>query len=214
KKIWTFNLDGSGKSLFASGIRNTEELCIRPGTDEVWGVDHDIDTLALKLESKHPKFGQPITDHNPPAELNHYVKGGFYGHPYILGKNMPNLNYLDHPDLIEMASKNVIPEWVMPAHCSGNGMTFYQGKMIPDAHGDAFVAFKGGWNAKQKVGYCVSRILFEFGHPYGEQKIVNFLKNGDEVLGRPTDCEQAPDGSILFTDDNKHKIYRIRYIDR
>tara|TARA_E500000331_G_C17193108_1_gene685819 strand:+ start:4 stop:1212 length:1209 start_codon:yes stop_codon:yes gene_type:complete len=214
KKIWTFNLDGSGKSLFASGIRNTEELCIRPGTDEVWGVDHDIDTLALKLESKHPKFGQPITDHNPPAELNHYVKGGFYGHPYILGKNMPNLNYLDHPDLIEMASKNVIPEWVMPAHCSGNGMTFYQGKMIPGAYGDAFVAFKGGWNAKQKVGYCVSRILFEFGHPYGEQKIVNFLKNGDEVLGRPTDCEQAPDGSILFTDDNKNKIYRIRYVDR
>ena len=214
KKIWTFNLDGSGKSLFATGIRNTEELCIRPGTDEVWGVDHDIDTLALKLESKHPQFGQPITDHNPPAELNHYVKGGFYGHPYILGKNMPNLNFLDHPDLIEMASKTIIPEWVMPAHCSGNGMLFYEGNGIPGAHGDAFVAYKGGWNASQKVGYCVSRILFEFGHPYGEQKIVNFLKDGTEVLGRPTDCEQAPDGSILFTDDNKHKIYRIRYVGR
>jgi hypothetical protein len=91
---------------------------------------------------------------------------------------MPNLNFLDHPDLIEMASKNVIPEWVMPAHCSGNGMMFYEGKKIPGAHGDAFVAFKGGWNASQKVGYCVSRILFEFGHPYGEQKIVSFLKDG------------------------------------
>ncbi|MDG1892282.1 MAG: hypothetical protein P8L18_13305 [Verrucomicrobiota bacterium] len=214
KKIWTFKLDGSGKTLFATGIRNTEKLVVRTGTDEIWGVDHDIDRLAVKLESANPKFGQPITDHNPPAELNHYVKGGFYGHPYILGKNMPNINFLDHPDLVEMASKNVIPEWVMPAHCSGMGMTFYEGDGIPGAHGDAFVAFKGGWNASQKVGYSLSRILFEFGHPYGEQIVVSFLKDGNEILGRPTDCIQASDGSLLFSDDTKHLIYRLRYDTR
>jgi len=211
KKIWTFQMDGSSKELFATGIRNTEKLVVRPGSDEIWGVDHDIDTLATKLESKKPEWGQPITDHNPPAELNHYVKGGFYGHPYILGKNMPNLNFLDHPDLLEMASKNVIPEWLFPAHCSGNGMCFLEGDQLPGGQGDAVVAFKGGWNASQKVGYCVSRILFEFGHPYGEQKLVNFLKDGSEILGRPTDCVEAPDGSILFSDDSKHRIYRLRY---
>jgi glucose/arabinose dehydrogenase len=210
KKIWTFALDGSGKELFATGIRNTEKLVVRPGSDEIWGVDHDIDTLATKWESKQPQWGQPITDHNPPAELNHYVKGGFYGHPYILGKNMPNLNFLEHPDLLEMASKNIIPEWLFPAHCSGNGMCFYQGDAIPGAQGDAFVAFKGGWNATKKVGYRVSRILFDEGHPYGELKIVDFLKDGSEILGRPTDCIEAPDGSLLFSDDTGHRIYRLR----
>jgi len=211
RKIWTFNLDGSGKKQFAAGIRNTEKLVVRPGTDEIWGVDHDIDQLATAMESKQ-KFGQPITDHNPPAELNHYVEGGFYGHPWIVGKNQPNLNFLDHPKLIEYASMTTIPEWLMPAHCSANSMIFYTGDKIPGAHGDAFVAMKGGWNATKKVGYRLARILFEDGHPYGEQMMVGFLK-GDEVLGRPVDCVQAPDGSIVFSDDTGHKVYRLKAAD-
>ncbi|MBM3840224.1 MAG: hypothetical protein FJ398_20110 [Verrucomicrobia bacterium] len=211
KKIWSFALDGSDKQLFASGLRNTEKFAIRPGTEEIWGVDHDIDTLGESIEGKEKKFGQPITDHNPPAELNHYKKGGFYGHPYILGKNIPNFNFLKRPDLAELASKTTIPEWTMAAHCSGNGMFFYHGNKIPNARGDAFVAMRGSWNATQKSGYCLARILFEDGHPYGEQKMVNFLKGGTEVLGRPADCLEAPDGSILISDDTGNKIYRLSY---
>ncbi len=214
KKIWSFALDGSDKKLFATGIRNTEKLVIRPGTNEIWGIDHDIDRLAFKWESKNPQFGQPITDHNPPTELNKYIEGGFYGHPYILGKNVPNLNFLDKSNLIELASKNIIPEWEFPSHCSGMGMMFYIGNKIPDANGDAFCALKGGWNATKKVGYSLDRVLFENGRPYGSQKIVNFLKNGNEILGRPIDCIQAPDDSILFSDEAKHKIYRLSYIGK
>lgn len=214
KKIWSFALDGSDKKLFASGVRNTEKLAVRPGTDEIWGLDHDIDMLAWKLEGDRTKNGQPITDHNPPAELNHYVEGGFYGHPWIVGKNQPNLNFLNHPKLIEYASMNKIPEWLLPAHCSANAMTFYTGDKIPGAHGDAFVALKGGWNATAKVGYSLSRILFEDGHPYGELKVVSFLKNGKEILGRPTDCTQAPDGTLIFSDDTGNKVYRLKYVGK
>ncbi len=210
KKIWTFALDGSDKKLFASGLRNTEKFAVRPGTDEVWGVDHDIDMFAWKLEGDR-KNGQPITDHNPPAELNHYVEGGFYGHPWIVGRNQPNLNFLDNPKLIEYASKTTVPEWLLPAHCSANSMIFYAGDKIPGARGDAFVAQKGGWNAAIKVGSCLSRVLFENGHPYGELKVVNFLKNGTEVLGKPTDCLEMPDGSIVFSDDFGNKVYRLKY---
>ena len=212
KKIWSFALDGSDKKLFASGLRNSEKLVVRPGTDEIWGVDHDIDMFATKLEAK-TKFGQPITDHNPPAELNHYVEGGFYGHPWIVGKNQPNIGLLDNPKLIEYASMTTIPEWLMPAHCSANSMMFYSGDKIPNAKGDVFVAMKGGWNATKKVGYCLSHILFENGHPYGELKMVSFL-DGDKIIGRPTDCAQAPDGSILFSDDTGNKIYRLKYVGK
>ena len=45
--------------LFATGIRNTEKLVVRPGSDEIWGVDHDIDTLATKMESKNQSGGSP-----------------------------------------------------------------------------------------------------------------------------------------------------------
>ena len=213
KKIWSFALDGSDKKLFATGLRNTEKLVVRPGTDEIWGVDHDIDMMAAKLEGDR-KFGQPFTDHNPPAELNHYVEGKFYGHPWIVGKNQPNLNLISEPKLVEYAAMTTIPEWVMPAHCSANSLTFYSGEKIPQAHGDVFVAQRGGWNATTKVGYCLSRILFENGHPYGELKMVNFLKNGTEVLGRPVDCTQAPDGSLLFSDDFGNKVYRLQYVGK
>ncbi len=213
KKIWSFALDGSDKKLFASGLRNTEKLAVRPGTDEIWGVDHDIDLMATKLEGDK-KFGQPITDHNPPAELNHYMEGKFYGHPWILGKNQPNLGLLSEPRLVEYASMTTIPEWLMPAHCSANSLTFYSGDKIPQAHGDIFVAQRGGWNATAKVGYCLSRILFENGHPYGELKMVSFLNNGTEILGRPVDCTQAPDGSLLFSDDFGNKVYRLKYVGK
>jgi len=210
KKIWSFALDGSDKKLFSSGVRNTEKFAIRPGTDEIWGCDHDIDTMASKLETEK-KYGQPFTDHNPPAELNHYVEGGFYGHPWILGKNQPNLNFLDNTNLAKYASMTVLPEWTMPAHCSANALIFYTGTKIPNAQGDVFVAAHGSWNATQKVGYCLSHILFENGHPYGELKMVNFLANGTDVKGRPVDCLQAPDGSILISDDFGNKVYRLTY---
>jgi glucose/arabinose dehydrogenase len=44
-------------------------------------------------------------------------------------------------------------------------------------------------------------------------KIVNFL-DGDTVLGRPVDIAQAPDGSLVFSDDNKHKVYRLEYVGK
>ncbi|MCP5518320.1 MAG: PQQ-dependent sugar dehydrogenase [Verrucomicrobiales bacterium] len=213
KKIWSFALDGTDKRQFASGVRNTEKFAIRPGTDEIWGVDHDVDMMGWQMEGDRQN-GQPITDHNPPAELNHYVAGGFYGHPWIVGKAQPNLLFLDHPELMKFAGMTIIPEWTMAAHCAGNGMCFYTGDQIPGAHGDAFVAQRGSWNATQKVGYCLSRILFEDGHPYGEQKMVNFLRAGTEVLGRPADCAQAADGSILISDDTGNRVYRLRYRGR
>jgi len=214
KKIWSFKLNGRDKKLFASGIRNSEKLVIRPGTDEIWGVDHDIDQMGWGMEGEnHATEGQPITDHNPPAELNHYEEGKFYGHPWVIGKNMPNLMFIDHPKLMDYARMATIPEWTMAAHSSANSLTFYRGNKIPRAHGDAFVAQKGGWNATEKVGYRLARILFEDGHPYGEQAIVKFLK-GDEVLGRPVDCIQAADGSLLFSDDTGNKVYRLKWVGR
>jgi len=73
QKIWTYDLQGQDKQLFVSGLRNTEKLVIRPGTDEVWGMDHGSDWFGRPLEGENNPRGQPITDLNPPDEMNHYV---------------------------------------------------------------------------------------------------------------------------------------------
>lgn len=110
QKIWRFNKDGTGKTLFASGIRNTEKLRLRPGTNEVWGVDHGSDWFGRTLGERPQQF-QPITDHNPPDELNHYEEGKFYGHPFITGNKLPRIEYQNRKDIVELADKTVPPAW-------------------------------------------------------------------------------------------------------
>ncbi len=210
-KIWSFKLDGSDKKLFASGLRNTEKLLARPGTSEIWGMDHGSDWFGRALEQDED-VGQPITDWNPPGELNHYVEGGFYGHPYIAGNKLPRYEFIDRPDIVALADRTVPPAWTAGAHWASNGFSFYSGDQFPDdAQGDIFVAYHGSWNRSTKAGYCVTRILFDTGQPYGELKYINFLSEEGEVYGRPVDVEVSPDGSLLISDDHKSKIYRLSY---
>jgi glucose/arabinose dehydrogenase len=211
QKIWSYALDGSDEKLFCSGLRNTEKLVVRPGTDEIWGMDHGSDWFGREVEKKDKGAGQPITDWNPPCEMNHYREGGFYGHPFVVGTRVPRYEYLNRPDIVKLAARTIPPEWACGAHWAPNAMEFYTGTLFPEAQGDAFVAYHGSWNRSEKAGYCVTRVRFENGHPWGEQAYVRFLEGTNNVLGRPVDVAQAPDGSLLISDDHGNRIYRLRY---
>ncbi len=218
EKIWSYNLEGKDKKLWCSGIRNTEKLVIRPGTDEIWGMDHGSDWFGREVGDS--EGNQPITDYNPPAEMNKYIEGGFYGHPFIVGNRVPRYEFMKKPDIIELAAKTIVPEWCGGAHWAPCGMMFYTGDQFPNAKGDAFVAYHGSWNRSVKAGYQVTRVLFENGKPYGELSYIKFLTNDQKVLGRPVDVIQAPDGSILISDDGnktvdgfkENNIYRLKYV--
>ena len=210
-KIWSYALDGSDKKLFCGGLRNTEKLIIRPESNEIWGMDHGSDNFGAVMEKKDAKGRKPITDWNPPCEMNHYVEGGFYGHPYITGNKLPRYEYMNRPDIVEWALKTTPPAWASGAHYAPNGMAFYTANQFPNAKGDAFVAYHGSWNRSEKGGYEVTRVLFENGKPYGEQVYVKFEKN-DDLFGRPVDVQMAADGSLLISDDWGNKIYRLTYV--
>ena len=212
-KIWSFALDGSDKKLFCGGLRNTEKLVVRPGTDEIWGMDHGSDNFGDIMEKKDKDGRKPITDWNPPCEMNHYVQDGFYGHPYITGNKLPRYEYMNRPDIVEWAVKTTPPAWATGSHYAPNGMTFYDANQFPNTKGDAFVAYHGSWNRSVKGGYAVTKVLFEDGKPYGEQTYVKFEKN-DDIFGRPVDVQVALDGSLLISDDWGNKIYRLTYIGK
>ncbi len=212
QRIWTYSLDGKDKKLFISGIRNTEKLVVRPGTDEIWGMDHGSDWFGREIERENNPHGQPITDLNPPDEMNHYIEGGFYGHPFLVGTRVPRYEYMRRPDIVELAAKTIPPAWATGAHWAPNAMTFYTGNQFPAQRSDdAFVAYHGSWNRQKKAGYCVTRVLFDQGRPYGELIYVNFLTSDGKVLGRPVDVVVAPDGSLLISDDERGRIYRLSY---
>jgi glucose/arabinose dehydrogenase len=212
EKIWTYDLEGQDKRLFISGIRNTEKLVVRPGTDEVWGMDHGSDWFGRPLEGQNNPHGQPITDLNPPDEMNHYVEGGFYGHPFLVGSRIPRYEYAGRPDIVALAARTIPPAWEAGAHWAPNAMVFYTGEQFPkDCRGDAFVAYHGSWNRTKKAGYCVTRVLFDRGRPCGELVYVSFLTGDGEVLGRPVDVAVAPRGTLLISDDEGGRVYRLRF---
>lgn len=208
QKIWHFNLDGSGKRLFASGLRNTEKLRLRPGTGEIWGADHGSDNYGQSLGEQ--RGNQPFTDKLPPDEFNHYIDGGFYGHPFIVGPGLPRLEFKDLPDFLELAAKTILPAWPIGPHWAPNGWTFAQYDAL-GLKGDAIVACHGSWNSSVRVGYRVERILFDdlTGKVIGSQLLVSCLDSDQQVLGRPCDVAEAPDGSLYFSDDSRRRIYRI-----
>jgi glucose/arabinose dehydrogenase len=215
QKIWHYSLDGGDKKLFASGIRNTERLLFRPGTKEIWGCDHGSDNFGQKFGERTGQL-QPITDLNPGDEFNHYEEGGFYGHPFLVGSNVPRAEFMDREDIVEMAKTAIAPEWLFHAHWAPNGWRFINGDYFPGFKGDAVVAFHGSWNSVQKVGYRVERVLFDSwsGKPYGTLRLVGTLsEDGRQVLARPVDVIEASDGTLLWSADDTKQIYRISKAD-
>ena len=81
-------------------------------------------------------------------------------------------------------------------------MMFYTGNQFPsELKGDAFVAFTVRGISRLKLVTKVTRVLFENGKPYGELPYVKFLTDDQKVLGRPVDVIQAPDGTLLISED-------------
>jgi glucose/arabinose dehydrogenase len=213
QRIFFFNHDGSGKKEFASGVRNTEKLRVRPGTNQIYGCDHGSDQFGARYGETGGPGKQPITDLNPPCEFNLYEEGKFYGHPWIVGNRVPRLEFLDkRKDLWELAGKTTPPAWCFGAHWAPNGWTFLSKDSAIGKKGDAIVAFHGSWNSSDKVGYKIERVLFdpETGRPFGTQTLVNTLaEDGKMFLARPVDCVEAADGSILFSCDETRKVFRL-----
>lgn len=212
QKIWRFDHKGGSKTLFATGVRNAEELQLRPGTDEIWGVEHGSDEFGAHLgESKELL---PVTSLYPPEEVNRYVEGGFYGHPFIVGHGLPRHEFSKRKDILQLAAKAEPPEFALGAHWAPNGWTFLTKDAMPGHKGDAFIACHGSWNSQRKVGYRVERLLFDAwtGKPYGSQMIVGCLApDGQEVLGRPCDVAESPDGALFFTCDLTQRVYRLSH---
>lgn len=211
KTIYAFDANGKNRRVFCTGVRNVEKLRFRPGTEEIWGFDHGSDNFGKTYGEKSGK-DQPITDLLPPEELNRFVDGGFYGHPYFSGNRIPRPEFKDRKDFIELANKTIAPEWLIHAHWAVLGFTFLEKDHFGKDHaGDIFFAAHGSWNSINPVGACVERVLFDdvTGKPYGSQTIVACQAEGQRRHARPVDCVEAPDGTILFSSDEPPALYRI-----
>jgi glucose/arabinose dehydrogenase len=192
-------LDGRGREVFASGLRNTIGFGWHPATKQMWGMDHGSDWLG---------------DEVPPEELNRLEAGKHYGWPFLSGRNSI-LRLEKYPPGIDpqaLATKAAPSILEYTAHAAPIQMVFYTAQAFPEAYrGDAFVAMHGSWNRRPPSGFEVVRIHFQNGGP---MKIEPFLSgflapDGLSTVARPAGLAVAGDGSLLVGDDANGVIYRV-----
>ena len=190
-----YRLDGSGEELFATGLRNSVGLAFSPETGDLWATNNDRDNLGDDL---------------PPDRVNILRHGRFYGWPlcYLPGK--PNPEYASQAGTCGEVTG---PAVAFPAHSAPLGLAFYQGTTFPEQYrGSAFVAFHGSWNRSFPTGYRVVFLPTQKGAPTGGWK--NFIlgwQEGRRRWGRPVDVLPLSDGSMLISDDEGGRIYRVTY---
>lgn len=193
--------DGSSRTIFASGLRNTIGYGFVPGSGELYGMDHGIDWLG---------------DNEQHEELNLIRQGRKYGWPYIYADG--RFNPQDEPpngiSMQEWAAQSEEPALLYTPHAAPMQLAFAEGPNVPARYrGDAFVAMRGSWNRKPPSGYEVLRIDFEEGRPVAfEPFVTGFLQETPEGWshsGRLAGLAFAPDGAILVSDDANGTIYRI-----
>lgn len=191
--------NGSGAArIFAHGLRNPVSLALRPGTDELWTTVNERDALGNDLVPDY------VTSVRP---------GGFYGWPFYYIGAHPDPRWAgQHP---ELAREVITPDVLLQAHSAALGLTFYEAQQFPERYrGGLFVGMHGSWNRRPLTGYRVAFIPFRDGKPAGaaEDFLTGFIKDADsgEVYGRPVTPFVAADGSLLVSDDDGGRIWRVR----
>jgi glucose/arabinose dehydrogenase len=194
--IIRMNLDGTGREVFARGIRNSVGMDFNPKDGILWFTDNQVDGMG---------------DDIPPEELNRAPKAGLnFGFPWY-GGGHTRTNEYKHETPPEGL---VFPEIETPAHAADLGMIFYTGTNFPAKYrGGIFFAQHGSWNRTVPIG---ARVSFASLKPDGtgdkaEVFAEGWLNEKGTYDGRPVDVAQLPDGSLIVSDDFAGALYRITY---
>ncbi len=199
--VLTFFPDGSGRGVFASGIRNCVSVVVDPSSGQPWCAVNERDSLG---------------DNLPPDYVTRVKAKAFYGWPwYYIGNHEDPRLKDQRPDL---AGKVTTPDVLIQPHSAPLGLTFYPvhggvAAFPQDYRGDAFVALHGSWNRSKRTGYKVVRLKLTHGVPDGsyEDFLTGFVADDRGVWGRPVGVAVARDGALLVTDDGGGVVWRVSY---
>lgn len=194
--VLRFNEDGSGKRVYASGLRNAVGLAVHPETGALWASQNERDNLP------------PSHEDLPPEEINIVTDGADFGWPYCYGDRTPNPEYND----AARCANTVAPALALQAHSAPLGMSFLsRATLFPaEYRGDLLVAYHGSWNRTAPTGAKLVRVRVANGKPVSvEDFITGWQTSSGTRWGRPVDVVVAADGSVLVSDDEGGAIYRV-----
>ena len=195
--VLTFDPQGRGRRIYATGLRNCVGLAVEPTTSDVWCSVNERDLLGDDL---------------PPEYITRVREGAFYGWPwYYIGGNEDPRHAGARPDLKD---KVTVPDILVQSHSASLGVAFYSGTQFPaEYRGNLFAAEHGSWNRAKRTGYKIIRGIVKDGVPTGEYEdfVTGFVLDDNSAWGRPVGVTQDKTGALLFSEDGNGTIWRVSY---
>lgn len=193
-----YNPDGSNEEIFAKGLRNSAGFDWSPVDGHIYATDNGRDMLG---------------DNFPHCELNKVEQGNHYGWPYANDDKIPDPDYGKNNAAIVNAS--IAPAFQFQPHNAPLGITFIRGTNLPvQYHNAAVVALHGSWNRSEKDGYKVVTLQWDSNNKIVQKDFLTGLLVDDDVIGRPVDVAEGPDGAIYISDDYANVVYRVAYAEQ
>ncbi|MBM4191789.1 MAG: sorbosone dehydrogenase family protein [Gammaproteobacteria bacterium] len=196
--IMRFDLDVSMSAIIATGLRNPYGFDWAPWDESLYATENSRDLLG---------------DDSPPDELNCIVNGGFYGWPFVHGRNVidPEFGQGNEARIVEA----IAPAHEFRAHNAPLGIRFLIHPGRPAGfERAALVALHGSWNRSEPDGYKVVSLHWNEDGSIEERPFLNGFRNDTGLIGRPVDVAEGPDGSLYVSDDYAGVVYRVSYEPR
>lgn len=191
--IMRYQPDGSREEVFAQGLRDPGGLLWYPNSPN-----------PLVTNANRRRMGEDL----PPDTIELAFPESNFGWPFCHAGDIVD------PDLgWEHACDDVPRPFVqLPAHTTPRGLCVYTSAQFPrEYYGSIFVALSGSWERRVPTGYELVRLKVENGRVSGMETFASGWLVQEQAWGRPVDVIQAPDGSLLVSDDWAGAIYRIYY---
>ena len=195
--ILVTRLDGTGETVYASGLRNPVGMDWAPGTNTLWTTVNERDNLGDDLV---------------PDYLTSVQEGGFYGWPYSYWGKHPDPRMKGEG--MDLVKKALVPDVNLGAHTASLGLAFSPDNVFNKAYtGGAFIGQHGSWNRSAFSGYKVVYVPFEKGKPSGKPQdfLTGFIvkDGGRDVYGRPVGIAFTKE-YMLVADDAANTIWCIK----
>lgn len=200
--IEQYNIDGTGRRIFATGVRNAVGMTLNPITNQLWANNNGSDWQGNDI---------------PPEWIDIIRDGGFYGYPIAHSYQMyfPNYNFNnDYKGLLPITAYDSslvrsmkMPAALVQAHSAPMGIKFSNNYFDKDFQNGIFVAYRGSWNRSPATGYKIVFLglddLYDTTANYVADFVTGFLT--DSITGihwaRPVGLETDHRGNLYLGSD-------------
>jgi glucose/arabinose dehydrogenase len=210
--IEQYNEDGSGRRVFASGIRNAVGMAIHPVTNRLWANNNGSDLQGNEI---------------PPEWIDIVRDNGFYGHPFAYGSGVwfdfnaaPDYKALLPITAVDSGkvAKMIQPAALVRAHSAPMAIEFLNSKFGTSLQYGFLTALRGSWNTTSPNSFRGFKVIY--GHlSSGQDTTVDYVADfcsgfltdtvNDLYWGRPVGIAIDKEGKVYISSDEGNKFVLV-----